>query len=218
MTDASTLVAPAGSGDAIDEEQLTVNSVVVRRQRIQVTGSAAAEIAGVTNAQPAQTAYGMVARLVKPELVLVEYSPTVDTAAAYSVDDYLGVVTTPPSITLGRQNGGTGFIHGITVMDKAKLNLPMELWLFDTTFTAPANNAAWAVSDTEVLTAICQIGWSNYAITANNSIAVLRGLNQPFKCAAGSTLAYVALVVRATAGSAFGTSSDIKVRLLISQN
>jgi hypothetical protein len=218
MADSSTKVAVAGTGDDIDEESLTVNAVTVKRQRIQIAGAAAAEIVDVNNAQPAQTEYGLVTRAVNPELVLVEYSPTVDTAVAYSIDDYMGVVTTPPTITLGRQNGGSGFIEGITVMDKAKLNLPMELWLFDTTFTAPANNAAWTVTDTEVLNLIAHIGWSNYAISALNSVAVLRNLHQPFKCGASTTSVYVAVVVRATAGAAFGSSSDIKIRLWVSQN
>lgn len=49
-------------GKQIDTEQVTVASEVVHRQRVQITGVAAAEKMGVANAHPADGDYGAVVR------------------------------------------------------------------------------------------------------------------------------------------------------------
>jgi hypothetical protein len=49
MTDAFIQVAPDSTGKKVDNEELTVGANTVERQRIEVAGAAAAEIARVVN-------------------------------------------------------------------------------------------------------------------------------------------------------------------------
>lgn len=53
-----------GSGSKLDAEQLTVSSTAVKRERVQVAGTGAAEVQAVLAADPAAGAYGSVVRLV----------------------------------------------------------------------------------------------------------------------------------------------------------
>jgi hypothetical protein len=71
VADASTPVAEAVTGtlDNIDEESLTVGATTVRRQRVQIAGAAAAEIARVMNSAPGGTEYGEVVRTVGTTIV-----------------------------------------------------------------------------------------------------------------------------------------------------
>ena len=52
----------ANTGDRVDTTTLTVGADTVVRQRVQVAGGAAAELADVKNATPAAAAYGVVTR------------------------------------------------------------------------------------------------------------------------------------------------------------
>lgn len=58
----------------LDSEQLTVGSETVERERIQVTGKAAAEIQDVKNAKPAPDAYGSIVRPVPAGVILATVS------------------------------------------------------------------------------------------------------------------------------------------------
>lgn len=62
MTDAFVEVAPDSTGKMIDTTELTVGANTVERQRVVVSGAAAAELADVKNAEPASTLYGQVVR------------------------------------------------------------------------------------------------------------------------------------------------------------
>lgn len=63
MTDTTIPVQnPATTDSNLDAEGLTVSSVAVKRERMQVTGAAAAEIARVINALPVGTEYALVTR------------------------------------------------------------------------------------------------------------------------------------------------------------
>jgi hypothetical protein len=63
MSDSSISVPNSGTAP-VDTESLTVNSMTVNRQRIQLAGNAAAAIASVKNGAPTSTDYGLVVRNV----------------------------------------------------------------------------------------------------------------------------------------------------------
>lgn len=60
----STIDITEGTGTSLDAEELTVSSTTVKRERMQVTGTTAAAIQAVTNADPSATEYGSAVRLV----------------------------------------------------------------------------------------------------------------------------------------------------------
>lgn len=140
-------------------------------------------------------------------------------AGAYANGDYMGQTTTPQSFASAvRTSGGTGIIKSVFISDKiTTANVPMELWILDRTFTAPTDNAAWAISDTEAtyVQAIIPLSTSNWYTTSNNQVYSDYNVSYPFKISTGTAL-FFALVSRGVT-PAF-TSLDLTVSLGIIQD
>lgn len=64
MADGYVVIQDDTSGKKIDNTELTVSAQTVERQRVIVSGAAAAELADVRNAEPASGDYGSVVRQV----------------------------------------------------------------------------------------------------------------------------------------------------------
>lgn len=65
MSDAAILITqPASSSTKLDAEQVTVGGQAVLRERMEISGSAADDIAKVIDQPPANTDHGLVARLL----------------------------------------------------------------------------------------------------------------------------------------------------------
>jgi len=71
---------PAITDKRLDSEELTVGGSVVQRERLEICGAAAAEIATVKNTAPASSAYGVTARTIPRK------SGSVLTTAALGID------------------------------------------------------------------------------------------------------------------------------------
>lgn len=144
---------------------------------------------------------------------------TMSVAGAYATGDYMGTSTTPQTFTnVCRSSGGSGTINGIVISDKiTTANVPMELWLFSATFTAPTDNAAWAISDAEATTLIgyIDISTSNWRANSNNQVYFDGTISIPFDLPIGTSI-YYALVARGTTPSL--TSADLSISLVINQN
>lgn len=65
MADGFIAVPPDSTGKKLDTEQLTVNGIIVQRERDQIAGSLEDEIAAVLNTDPAGNAYGLVVRPIE---------------------------------------------------------------------------------------------------------------------------------------------------------
>lgn len=149
---------------------------------------------------------------------VVSSTVTMSVAGAYATGDYMGTTTTPQSFaSVVRVSGGTGIIKSIFISDKiTNTNVAMELWILSATFTAPTDNAAWAISDTEALTVqgIIPIATTGWYASGNNQIYFDGSLSIPIKPAATSL--FYALVARDTT-PAF-TSADLTINLGILQD
>lgn len=96
MSDATIGVQnPAVSDSLLDAEQLTVSAIVVKRERLQIAGAAAAEIATVKNADPAATDYGLSVRAVRLAREISFFTSaartTTQTGADQSAKGFLGI-------------------------------------------------------------------------------------------------------------------------------
>ena len=131
----------------------------------------------------------------------------------------MGTTTTPQSFaSITRVVAGSGVIKSLVISDKiTTTNVAMELWLFRATFTAPTDNAAWAISDTEALDvlAVIPIATSGWYASSNNQIYSYITLSIPFKLASGSAVFY-ALVARGTTPSF--TSLDLTINIGVLQD
>jgi len=140
-------------------------------------------------------------------------------AGSYSTGDYIGTSLTPQSFSNSvRVDGGTGIVKSILISDKIiTSNVDMELWIIDRSFTAPTDNAAWDLSDPNMLFVqgvipISTTGW--YASSAGQ-VYNDNTLSIPFKVSNGKDLFY-ALVSRGT--TPVFTSSDLTISLGILQD
>jgi hypothetical protein len=144
---------------------------------------------------------------------------TMSVAGAYATGDYMGTTTSPQSFTNAvRVSGGSGVIKGIVISDKiTNANVDMELWLLNASFTAPTDNAAWAISDAEATTVlgIISISSAGWKASANNQVYYDDSFSIPFKLPTGTSI-YYALVARGTT-PAF-TSLDLSIGLKILQD
>jgi len=147
----------------------------------------------------------------------IHVTPTI-TAGAYSALDAVGG-------KLEFENACTAFsssghISQAHISDKGKQNALLYLVLFDQDFTATADNAAFAVSDADLLNVIAVIEFSvaNYAsFNANSWVSTgFLGLEVgvPFQLVDGGTSLFGQLFVK-TSTPTYTSTSDLTVGLLV---
>ncbi len=146
----------------------------------------------------------------------IQAQPVLTVAGAYSINDYVGTSATAIIFAnAARVVGGGGIIQRAILVDYALQSGAMELWLFDTAVTPPADNAAWTISDAHAATCIGVIPFSIYHASALNSVSPAPNLGMAFNCAAADTAIYGCLVTR-YAGT--WASLDLVPRLVILQD
>lgn len=107
MADGIVQVSPNSTGEKIDTEQLTVGANLVNRQRIQIAGISAAEIAKLLNTIPGLSDYGLAVREIPFALPAV-FNDTVGTGASGPKTTTL---TTTGDVALVAAQGGGLSIH-----------------------------------------------------------------------------------------------------------
>jgi len=139
-------------------------------------------------------------------------TPTV-TAGAYTADDNVGGLLT--FANAARLSGGGGVIKDLVIIDDAGQDAELELWLFDQTFTAGADNAAWAPTEAELHNLITIITTADGAYFAGGtpSVAVVE-VARRFGCV-GTDL-FGRLVTRGT--PTYAATDDLTVILSLLQD
>lgn len=148
---------------------------------------------------------------------IVAVTPTI-TAGAYSTGDAVGGLLTFTDILEGL--GKSGLIHTVSIVDKAAQLAQLELVLFDQSFTAAADNAAFDPSDADLANCIgvVPIYATDYFNFTDNAIAVVRNVGLVVDLQQSSTdhNLYGQLVVRGT--PTYASTSDIIVKLHVLQD
>jgi hypothetical protein len=88
------------------------------------------------------------------EGITISQTPTI-TAGAYSAGDAVGGLLTFTGA--GRVSAYGGVLTNVLLIDDAGQDAQLELWLFNQTFTAISDNAAWAPSEADLENLICVI-------------------------------------------------------------
>lgn len=139
---------------------------------------------------------------------------------AYTANDALAD-TTPTAggftfTSAARISGGSGIITDMIASfdDDAGTPLQGELWLFDSSVTAPADNAAWVISDAEALTVVAKIPFALEDI-GNQDFFHAQNLNIGFTTVGSANLRFLVKVKNAYTATA--NSSTITFRLKILQ-
>jgi hypothetical protein len=115
---------------------------------VYIQGTSAAAGVFLSRSLPVGTNnIGTVTANVVSNGITISQTPTV-TAGVYSAGDAVGGLLTFASAA--RTSGGGGVIKDVIILDDAGQDAELELWLFNATFTAMADNAAWAPSEADL--------------------------------------------------------------------
>jgi len=101
---------------------------------------------------------------------VISQTPAI-TAGAYAAGDTVGGLLT--FANAARMSGGGGVITDIIIVDDAGQDAELELWLFDRTFTAIADNAAWAPAEADLENCIAVISTSGWTWRAAGTPSVV---------------------------------------------
>lgn len=143
-------------------------------------------------------------------MLTISQTPTVSTTPAYTAGDAVGGLLTFASAARGVGRGG--LVKKVVISDNGKQSVALDLVLYDTTITAPTDNAAFDPTDAENLTCVghISIGAANYASLNDNSVATVES-DLAYTCT-GTSL-FGALVTRGT--PTYVATNDITVRITV---
>ena len=143
--------------------------------------------------------------------------PAVDISGAYASGDLIGKGPLCLS-NATRTPGGSGVIHGLTLVDLAKQDAAIDVLFFDsnlfrTTFT---DNGALTVNDTELFHFLggVKVTASAYHDFADNSCATMASIGLPFVLRPGQRDLWVVLVSRGTPTYVATTDFQLSVSIL----
>jgi hypothetical protein len=152
-------------------------------------------------------------------MVSISVTPTLTVAGAYTSGDYVGTSATAMDfVSMGRVAAGSGIIMRAIMIDKAAQAKATELWLFTVAPAGlPADNAAFTITDADVVNCIAVIQFSVWFSSALNSISIgeIRNGQAPFVCAAADQSIFGVLVTRDAPTYANG---DVVIVLIAAQD
>ncbi len=141
------------------------------------------------------------------EIVLI---PTI-TAGAYTSGDALGGLLT--FANAARISGGRGVVTKVVIVDDDNELQPIDLVLFNQTFTATGDNDAFAPSEADLENCIghISIAATDYASFSANAEATKRNVGFDYKLAATSLFGQ--MVIRDTGG--YAATDDLTVKITV---
>ena len=146
------------------------------------------------------------------EGITISQTPTV-TAGAYAAGDAVGGLLT--FANAGRASTLGGVIKDLLILDDAGQDVELELWLFNATFTAMADNAAWAPSEADLRKLVGIISTADGAWFAAGTPSVARVEASQRYDLVGTSL-FGQLVTRGT--PTFAATDDVTVKIGLLQD
>ena len=148
--------------------------------------------------------------------ITIVQTPTVTAAGAYTAGDAVGGLLT--FANAGDASYSSGVIDAVIVIDKDSEDVALELHLFNVTFTATADNAAFDPSDADLANYIgyIEIGTGDYTAFNDNSVACVKNQNLQFNLVDAGTSLFGQLVTRGT--PTYTATTDITVKVVIQQD
>jgi hypothetical protein len=113
---------------------------------------------------------------------------------AYSAGDQVGTQFTLANAA--RVSGGTGRIKSVILTDAADIIGAYDVVFTQSSITLASDNAAWAVSDADILNLIMLVPLNGAYDMTNNRIGVAYNLDIPYVCSGGTSL-FASLITRA---------------------
>jgi hypothetical protein len=126
----------------------------------------------------------------------VSQDPTV-TAGAYSSGDAIGGLLTFKNITTAGNGDRGALVESVLIVDEAAQGADVDLVLFDRTFTATADNAAFDPTDADLLNCIGVVNITTHYAFNDNGISIERAFGLPIPSTTDGSI-YGQLVSRGT--------------------
>lgn len=149
---------------------------------------------------------------------VIRVTPTFTVGGAGASGDYQGKSAAPEFFTrVARRDGFPAIIKSVVITDKTTTAaVAMELWLFESTFTAPTDNDAWAISDADQLkcVGVLELAANRWYANSNGKVFSDDRFCLPLKPTAQAL--YFALVARG-ATPAWATG-DLQISLGVLQD
>ena len=145
-----------------------------------------------------------------PKLHTIQVTPVIGTGA-YLALDAVGPLMEFAGVSSRRDSGI--ILQSVVLVDETKLDEPINLILFDQTFTSDADHDILAPSNAELLLCVghIKILAADYITLSTNSIATVRNLNLPIKLAGDSGSLFAQLQTPGT--PTYGNTGAITVTL-----
>jgi hypothetical protein len=150
-------------------------------------------------------------RIMAGPPIRIAQTPTISTGI-YAAGDAVGGLLTFTGAA--RYSGGGGIIQSVAILDLDQERAPLELVLFNQSFTNSADNAAFDPSDADLANIVAVIPISQWFNFFDNAVGVAANLAVPFQLAGTANL-FGQLVTRGT--PTYTATSDISVILGIIQ-
>ena len=145
------------------------------------------------------------------KLIEISETPTVTAGAYHAKDAVGGLLTFENAASVYK---GSGWIRKVVIINQAGVADLLNLWLFNQTFTAAADNAAFDPSDADNLHCLGRISIvaADYEVANDNAVATVL-CNFPFALVAGGTSLFGQFECEAT--PTYAAVTDLTVILTI---
>jgi hypothetical protein len=205
MADNVPITAGTGTDIAADD----ISSIWFQRVKVALglNGSHVADLTGTAERGAYVDLRGMSSRIQATSAGLTTAT------TAYSAGDQLGTELSFANAV--RDSGGYGTVVTATLLDKAKVNAGVDLYLFDRSVTPAADNAAMAFSDADMAFCVGVVEFRAPKANANNSLALAVNLPLLVKCNVTTLYGHLVTLVGHTF---FGAVGDLVTSLAIVQD
>jgi hypothetical protein len=208
---ADNVAITAGSGTTIATDEVAVNGgSVAHAQYVKLVDGTANGTDGIPG-----TTQGL-ATIPRRDLqrIAVDSGGLTIATTAYTAGDQLGTQFTLANAA--RASGGTGTIVGVVVTSAADIIGAIDVVFTRSSITLAADNAAYAISDTDAKAVIGIVQCAGAFDIGNNRVAQAFNLAVPYDCSGGTSL-YASLITR-VGHTFFAAVTDLQLQVFVERN
>jgi hypothetical protein len=133
---------------------------------------------------------------------------------AYTAGDQVGTEFTLANAA--RVSGGSGMIRSVVLTSAADIIGAYDVVFTRSSITLAANNAAYAISDTDALAVVGIVQLAGALDIGNNRVAAAYNLAVPYDCSGGTSL-FASLITR-VGHTFFAAVTDLQLQVFVERN
>jgi hypothetical protein len=209
---ADNVAITAGSGTTIATDEVAVNGGSTGHvQFVKLVDGTADGTVGITG-----TTTGELNVEVRYDLtrIAVNSGGLTTSVTAYTAGDQVGTQFTLASAA--RASGGSGMIRSVVLTSAADIIGAFDVVFTRSSITLAADNAAYAISDTDALAVVGIVQLAGALDIGNNRVAAAYNLAVPYDCSGGTSL-FASLITR-VGHTFFAAVTDLQLQVYVERN